>query len=150
MSRNRRPARPTLSRVPSPPPSPDLAEALEKIDRCRRLQADWDGEGALPIQEEVAARTTTLLSQVAEEAVVLGLQWQSPAIAPSPDGALELSWEVGNRWAMLVVSPGQVSIECVTQEGSSPPRHSQESHGDAVQLAIWALRHARSEAGAGT
>src|SRR5262249_35616842 len=102
------------------------------------------------IAEDVADRATTLLCRVAEDAGTRGLQWESPAIAPSADGALELSWEVGDRWTMLVVSPGQGSIGCVVQQGGSPPKPTQESPTDAVQFAIWALLPHRSEAPAET
>jgi hypothetical protein len=146
MPRNRHFAPSTLPGDPPMTALPDLGDAFERIDRCRGLQSDWDGEGALPITEDVADRATTLLSRAAEEASRLGLQWENPAIAPSPDGALELSWEVEDRWVMLVVSLGPASIGCVVQEDDIPPKHTDASAQGAVQLVIWALLACRSEA----
>src|SRR2546425_290119 len=101
---------------------PDVTEALDRIDYCRRLPGNWDGESGLPISEEVASRATELLTRVAERAGVVGLQRSNPAIAPNPDGALELSWEIGDRWVLLVIGAGQPEVDAVRQSGDLPPQ----------------------------
>jgi hypothetical protein len=119
---------------------------LARIAACWQLPENWDGEDAFPVPEEVASRARDLVAQVAEEANVLGLHWQDPAVAPSPDGAIELSWEAGERWSLLVILPGQAILECVLQDSGSSPRHGKVSVEEGVQLALWALGRAPHDA----
>jgi hypothetical protein len=119
---------------------PSLTKSNDKIEAYRRLGANWDGEDALPVSAEAALRSKALLRLIAEAADVRGIQWRSPSIAPNPDGGLELSWEGGARWAMLIIQPGQSMVACITQEGSAAPERRVASIGTAMQSALWAMR----------
>jgi hypothetical protein len=117
-----------------------LVKLCEEIDELGSLPANWDGEDALPVTRDVLSHAKQLLRVTAEAAGAMGLRWHPPSLAPTPDGGLELSWEVGKRWAMLTLRPSHQSVECSAQEDGSPPRYQLESVGDAIQRVIWALR----------
>ena len=117
-----------------------LEEVTAEIDEYRHLGPNWDGEGALAIEANVAARTKNLLRLIAANARLLDLSWQNPSVVPNPGGGLELTWEKGGRWAMLVVQPGQSKIGCAMQESEAESQFQLEIRRSAVDKALWALR----------
>jgi hypothetical protein len=129
----------TPTAVADPRTLPGVIAAEHKIDSLRRLPRNWDGEGALAVSEEVASRAKCLLSRIAERAGSLEQAWQVPEIAPNPDGGLELSWEIGTRWVLLVIEPGQPDVHAVRQEGGEPPRSERLREEESIDMALWAL-----------
>lgn len=97
-----------------------LAGLSARIDELVGLGPNWDGEDAPAVSEDVAARTRALARQIAGEAQASRFAWISPSVAPNPDGGLELSWELGDRWVMVSVLPDEATIGCATQNAETP------------------------------
>jgi hypothetical protein len=117
-----------------------LREVAAQIDEYRHLGPNWDGEDALAIGANVATRTKNLLRLIAAKARLLDLPWQNPSVVPNPDGGLELTWENGGRWAVLVVQPGQSRVGCATQEAGAEPQYQLVPRASAIEKALWVLR----------
>ncbi len=117
-----------------------LESAYSRLEELQQLGPNWDGEDALPIDEKVIAHARELLEQASGRALETGTTWLDPGISPAPDGAVELSWERGDRWVMLTVQPGRGMLACVIQDQQSEPKYQVESPGDAVERALWAMR----------
>jgi hypothetical protein len=117
-----------------------LGELFAQIDEFQDLGPNWDGENAMPIERKVVLRAKNLVQRISAEASLVGLRWESPSVAPNPDGALELSWEKDNRWVMLVLEPGHSKIACAKQENGAEPRYQSVSGDEAVQQVLWAMR----------
>ncbi len=120
--------------------SASLDESFVQLDDYLHLGLNWDGEDALPIERKVVSRAKNLLRLIAASAGLLGLMWESPSLAPNPSWAVELTWEKGNRWVMLVVEPGHSRIGCAVQEDDAEPRYRPVSRDDAIEQVLWAMR----------
>jgi hypothetical protein len=117
-----------------------LGELFAQIDEFPDLGPNWDGEDALPIERKVVSRAKNLLQLIATRATPLGLRWENPSAAPNPDGALELTWEKGDRWVMLIVASGQSKVGCAIQERGTEPRYRSVSKDEAIDQVLWAIR----------
>jgi hypothetical protein len=72
-------------------------EALEELgevwDECR--QPDWDGYGAMPVEQDTLGRTYSLIDS-------LPLGFPRPSIGADPDGQLTLEWRKAPRRILSV------------------------------------------------
>jgi hypothetical protein len=104
------------------------------------LEADWDLEGAPPIDRTALETAAQIVQLVESSAWRQGLNWQPPVVGPDPDGGIDLVWEGVSRRALLTARPQQdLTVECVTREGDAPPIRQTVSIADAVNQALWAL-----------
>jgi hypothetical protein len=119
---------------------PRVKEILREIEQYTTLGADWDLEGALPVDREAAELAARLAELVDVKARQRGVPWQTPVVGPVADGGVALTWEGTNRRVLTITRPGQVlDLECVRKEANSPPVQQTVSLDDAVELALWAL-----------
>jgi hypothetical protein len=121
------------------PPQASIRHLLREIDDLAQLFANWDGEDALPVSPAAIETAKDLVSQVFSEALQNGVTWREPTIAPTRDGGINLSWEVGERWTMLTVEDDPTRIGCIRQQDGAEPLQGIESSGDALRTALWAL-----------
>lgn len=77
-----------------------LSDWIQELDAiCREAATrDWDGEGALPVQEGAHRHAVTFVTELDADAPF-------PEVSVDPDGELSLSWYVGN--AVFSVSINQ-------------------------------------------
>jgi hypothetical protein len=77
----------------------ETGDALyDRLVELKHLPQNWDGEGAVPIREDIIQAVWDFL-----QAVTLDLAGPlSPvAVVPMPNGSLELEWAYGNRILQL-------------------------------------------------
>jgi hypothetical protein len=113
-----------------------VAETIAKINRCARLHSNWDGEDAPAISKDVSSRASDLVRIMAGQARARGLSWTSPSVAPNAEGGIDLSWEMGDRWAMLSFQPQRLNIECATQEGDAEPKYEEKPIEEAIRVVL--------------
>jgi hypothetical protein len=117
-----------------------VAEVLQEIDEYRKLESDWDSEGALPISEEAARVAAWLVQMVALSARHQGVTWQAPVAGPSADGGINLEWESPDRQLLVIIQPEHLPIvECVIEEGRKSPHRVHVSGWAAIDYALWAI-----------
>ena len=79
-----------------------------RIQHLQELEPDWDGYGGVPITNEAAETTATVLviAKRLDEAL------EDPFIAPLPSGGLQVEWEVdsGNE-CLVVIPPDGTNVE---------------------------------------
>jgi hypothetical protein len=59
---------------------------FDDIEHTGELKADWDGDGALPIQEQTKNNALLAARSIVASAPV-------PGIAPNPNGTISMEWE---------------------------------------------------------
>ena len=117
-----------------------LRAALDRVDQFAGLARDWDGEGAEPVSVASAERAKQFVSQVEREANRRSLCWRSPFVAPTPDGEIDLSWDVQGYWAAVTITADRAGVGCSRQAPGDDPTYAVESWGDAIQVVLEALR----------
>jgi len=122
------------------PITASVAEVLAELDEYRSLEADWDLEGAEPIDPESLRLARTIVEAVASRSGPAEAPWQRPDTAPGPDGSVMLTWEENDRHVLMIARPGEPDIvECILQEATSPPQRRMLPLVEAVDRALWAL-----------
>ena len=77
-------------------------KASERIRKLATLEPGWDGYGGEPPTEQAIETTARLL--IAVYSLTHG-KLDSPFIAPSPDGGLDLEWELDSGTELMLVIP---------------------------------------------
>ena len=96
-------------------------------------QPDWDGEGS------IAVEPATL--QLAKEFVEsLPRKYQTPEIAPEPDGHVNLEWYNGKRRLLSVSVNPDGRLHWAALIGSEDPRGSCVFFGEAPKTLLHLLR----------
>jgi hypothetical protein len=117
-----------------------VAEVLEEIREYQKLDADWDSEGACPVSLEAGRLAAWLVQMVALSARLQGAPWEPPVVGPNADGGINLEWDGKSRHVLVMIRPGdQPHVECILDEGVSPPRRQIVSPWVAIDLALWAI-----------
>ena len=78
---------------------------IEQLSDCQKLSDDWDGDGALAITAEAAARARLILELVGAPAEALGLE---SSVDPLPNGGLDMEWisRYGNQLLVEILPQG--------------------------------------------
>jgi len=71
-----------------------MASVYGKLDELRRLPENWDGDGGLPISEEIMGSASRLLAGLRTANRTLPI----PFIAPIPNGSLQLEWRRNEKY----------------------------------------------------
>jgi hypothetical protein len=117
-----------------------VADALKEIEEYKSLDADWDLEGALPVDREAADLAARLVELVDTGARQREVPWQTPVVGPIADGGIALTWEGKNRRVLTITHPGQsLTVECVRKLADTQPERQIISLDAAVEHALWAL-----------
>jgi hypothetical protein len=117
-----------------------VKEVLREIEEYTALDADWDLEGAQPVDRGAADLAARLAELVDVNARQREVPWQTPVVGPVADGGIALTWEGTNRRVLTITRPGQpLALECVRKEANSPPVQQTVSVDGAMELALWAL-----------
>jgi len=95
--------------VPSANASSAAVAAGATLLQFSKLQADWDGYGALPLTSESCAHAHHFLSATPEGMVI-------PEISPTANGTITFEWESGGGEAYLEIGRTRYS-------GHIRPRH---------------------------
>jgi hypothetical protein len=66
-----------------------LDEAVQEIQSYAHLEKNWDGEGALPVIEEVRKNATDAVRRLYKI-------WGKPEVTPSSNGTIVCEWLHGN------------------------------------------------------
>jgi hypothetical protein len=102
--------------VTETPITASVAEVLAELDEYRSLEADWDLEGAEPIDPESHRLARTIVEAVASRSGPAEVPWQRHDTAPGPDGSVMLTWEGNDRHVLMIARPGEPDIvECILQ-----------------------------------
>jgi len=96
-----------------------IEEARNDIQQLAQLTQNWDGFGAIPIQEGTRNNAIAAVSSL--------LLWTpSPEISPNPNGTISLEWETDSGIAQLEVGQSKYSFfidlrrgEPVLRDGSA-------------------------------
>jgi hypothetical protein len=116
------------------------AEAQRAIQEYTDYEADWDLEGADPIDPEAAALAASLVERVDLQACERAIAWQVPVVGPDPEGGIDLVWEAGGRRALLMTRPGfPDEFVCVINEAGRRAHRRAATLDEAVEHALWAL-----------
>lgn len=117
----------------------NVREAINDIETLLELKSGWDGEEASPISYSAASLARDIVLRTARLAAERGIRWLSPSISPTPDGGVDLFWQVGTRRVLLIIEPQHEDVECVIKIGDSAPQIRLISYIDASQVALWAI-----------
>ena len=116
------------------------AEALRASQEYTTCEADWDLEGADPIDPEAAALAASLVERVDLQARERAVAWQVPLVGPDPEGGIDVVWEAGGRRELLMTRPGFPDrFDCVINEAGRRPYRNAVTLDEAVEHALWAL-----------
>ncbi len=96
-------------------------------------QPDWDGEGTIAIE-----RTTLKLAKEFVES--LPRKYQTPEIAPEPDGHVNLEWYNGKRRLLSVSVNPDGRLHWAALIGGEDPRGSCLFYGEAPKTLLHLLR----------
>lgn len=120
-------------------PQPGLLAAHSRIQKCRDLIDDWDGEGGVATGDGAADRATQFLNEVA---VLAGEMFAPPAVAPDGDGGLGLSWDLpAHRLLVLIPAAGR-NLVLVDAPGESPHCRLEISLPEAIARTVSVIRGA--------
>ena len=79
---------------------PVYDELIQTWQECNK--PNWDGDGALPINEETLTHTRRLID-------ALPVSYELPSIGVEPDGEITLEWYRSSKWVFSVsVGPGSI------------------------------------------
>ena len=76
--------------------------AVDRIGKLAKLEPGWDGYDGDPPTEEAIETTAKLLTAVYR---LTHGALKNPFIAPSPDGGLDLEWELDSGAELMLVIP---------------------------------------------
>ena len=100
---------------------------------CEATQSDWDGEGSTPVEPG----TLKLAKEFVES---LPRKYQTPEIAPEPDGHVSLEWYNGKRRLLSVSVNPDGRLHWAALIGSEDPRGSCVFFGEAPKTLLHLLR----------
>ena len=84
----------------------EIEECIKSSRAILDLEAEWDGEGAVPIAESTWRRATEFLWRTAS---ILWSRYHrrmgSPSVVPVADGSIDLHWKLANRELLVNISP---------------------------------------------
>ena len=84
-----------------------FTDTLASIKTLAKLKPDWDSYGGAP-PTEAAIKTTSILAMITALAQILAPH--SPAVVPSPDGGMQLEWDVDGAALEIYIDPeGSIS-----------------------------------------
>lgn len=114
--------------------NPAFEEKIQQeLERLRKLDSNWDAQGAVRISSSVIAATQELIAKLPKN-----LAW-TPSVVPMAKGNLQLEWHDGPRSLELEIEEGSVHYlkwhpeEGVEEEGRFPISKSEQ----AVALIRW-------------
>jgi hypothetical protein len=94
-----------------------------------RLEANWDGYGAKPIDKPALALATRFVNAMSS----MGLP--APEIFPVPDGGVQLEWAVGPMELEIEIEPGRQGVVFVGDDADSGRRFDGELPRDQALFA---------------
>ena len=120
-----------------------LHETMKDIGKLTSLKEDWNDEGAPEIDRASILRARNFVQQLVCAAAKQKLVSDSaPAVFPTINGGVKLSWKAKGNQIALVFRPGQSLIEIVEKSLGKVASHRWVSENDAGDTAIRAMQKA--------
>lgn len=121
-----------------------LHETMAHIRGLAALEADWNDEAAPAIDPASIRQAGNFAQRLACVAAEHNLIRDcTPAVFPTIDGGVKVSWKANGHQVALVFRPGQCLIEIVEKSMGEAASHRLVSENEAGDIAISAMREAR-------
>jgi hypothetical protein len=106
------------------------------FEEFKTLEVGWDGEGGCPISPEAIDAAKIIIKQTFLQASSLDLnKWIEPEVSPTPDGGLDLEWEVGQFYLMIHIT-GEGVIRYLLRFARSKRGSGTMSIGQAIAIVV--------------
>lgn len=82
--------------------------AIQRLQRYRSLERNWDSYGGLPPSEDTIDWALETLDEMRKAADDLGTALPEPYVVPGPEGSIQFEWEIGEK---------EFELELIISEG---------------------------------
>lgn len=84
----------------------ELQPALERLEEFKMLREDWDSYGAVPISAIAISGARELAAEIiSKHALSIRPAGYAFNVVPTPDGGVQLEWDIDARHLEIAVSP---------------------------------------------
>lgn len=117
----------------------DVQEVHDEISSIAELEADWNGEEALPVSGDALRAARRMVDRIVQATKHYLVHWQAPSVAPTPEGGVTLTWEFAGRRLMLIIEGDDGDVVCIVKNGGMAPARYVVSTDHAIQGVVLTL-----------